>query len=170
MTTFVAADSRPHRARNLAVSGGLVAGAAIAGSLATEPDDAWYKTLDKPSWQPPAAAFPIVWTSLYAGIAATSAGVLNELDRRGDTEQAAEYRRALAANLALNGGWSWLFFRAHNLPAATVGAAVLALNSIGLARRAAKVDRRFGLALAPYALWTSVATVLAGGIWQRNRS
>jgi tryptophan-rich sensory protein len=94
--------------------------------------------------------------------------VLNELDRRGDTEQAAEYRKALAANLALNAGWSWLFFRAHSLPAATIGAAVLAVNSIGLSRRAAKVDRRFGLALAPYALWTSFATVLAATVWQRN--
>lgn len=167
--TFVASDSQPHRARNLAVSGGLVVGAAVAGSLATEPDGGWYLRLDKPSWQPPSVAFPIVWTSLYAGIAATSAAVLNELDRRADTEQAADYRRALAANLALNGGWSWLFFRAHNLPVATIGAAVLALNSIGLARRAAKVDRRFGLALAPYALWTSFATVLASVIWERNR-
>ena len=168
MTAPVTADRRPRRARNLAVSAGLVAAAAGAGTLATDPDGSWYRTLDKPSWQPPPSAFPVVWTSLYAGIAATSAAVLNELDRRGEEEQAAAYRKALAGNLALNGAWSWLFFRGHNLPAATIGAGVLALSSIGLARRAARVDRRFGLALAPYALWTSFATVLAGVVWQRN--
>jgi len=168
MTEPFAAERQPHRARNLAVSAGLVAATAAAGTLATEPDGHWYRTLDKPSWQPPPSAFPVVWTSLYAGIAATSAAVLNELDRRGDDEQAAAYRKALAGNLALNGSWSWLFFRGHNLPAATIGAGVLAVSSISLARRAARVDRRFGLALAPYALWTSFATVLAGVVWQRN--
>ncbi|MGV8907438.1 MAG: TspO/MBR family protein [Propionicimonas sp.] len=168
MTTPDATERPPRRAQNLAVSAGLVAATAAAGTLASEPDGSWYRTLDKPSWQPPASAFPVVWTSLYTGIAATSAALLNELDRRGDEEEAAAYRKALAGNLALNGSWSWLFFRAHNLPAATVGAGVLALSSIGLARRAARVDRRFGLALAPYALWTSFATVLAGVLWQRN--
>jgi tryptophan-rich sensory protein len=164
------APARPaRRARNLALSSGLVAAAAAAGSLATEPDGSWYRHLDKPSWQPPPVAFPVVWTTLYAGIAVTSAAVLNELDRRGDTDQAAAYRKALAGNLALNGAWSWLFFRGHNLPAATVGAGILALNSIRLTRRAGAVDRRLGLALAPYALWTSFATVLAGVVWWRNR-
>jgi benzodiazapine receptor len=159
---------KPRRARNLATTGGLVAAAAAAGSLATDADGEWYRDLEKPSWQPPPVAFPIVWTTLYADIAVTSAAVLNELDRRGEAEQAAEFRKALAGNLALNGGWSWLFFRGHNLPASTLGAGVLALNSLRLARRAGRVDRRFALALAPYALWTAFATVLAGVVWSLN--
>ena len=169
MYPFEAEPREPRRARNLATTGGLVVAAATAGSLATEPDGGWYRGLDKPSWQPPPEAFPIVWTTLYADIAITSAAVLNELDRRGDTEQAADFRRALAGNLALNGGWSWLFFRGHNLPASTLGAGMLALNSLRLVRRAGRVDRRFALALAPYALWTAFATVLAGVVWSLNR-
>lgn len=169
MYPFEAETRKPRRALNLATTGGLVAAAATAGSLATEPDGGWYRGLDKPSWQPPPVAFPIVWTTLYADIAVTSAAVLNELDRRGDTEEAADFRKALAGNLALNGGWSWLFFRGHNLPASALGAGVLALNSLRLARRAGRVDRRYGLALAPYAVWTAFATVLAGVVWARNR-
>ena len=149
MYPFEAEPRQPRRARNLATAGGLVAAAATAGSLATEPDGRWYRGLDKPSWQPPPEAFPIVWTTLYADIAVTSAAVLNELDRRGATEQAADFRKALAGNLALNGGWSWLFFRGHNLPASTIGAGALALNSLRLVRRAGRVDRRYGWALAP---------------------
>ncbi|HEY3338521.1 MAG TPA: TspO/MBR family protein [Propionicimonas sp.] len=168
MYPFEAEAPRPRRARNLATTAGLVAAAATAGSLATEPDGRWYRDLDKPSWQPPPVAFPIVWTTLYADIAVTAAAVLNELDRRGETEQAADFRKALAGNLALNGGWSWLFFRGHNLPASTLGAGVLALNSLRLVRRAGRVDRRFALALAPYAAWTAFATVLAGVVWSLN--
>lgn len=160
---------RASRLRNLAFSGAAVTAAAVAGSLATDPDGDWYRDLDKPAWQPPGVAFPIVWTGLYASIAATSAGVLNELERRGEDEQAAAYRRALATNLALNGLWSWLFFRWHHLPAATVGAGVLAANSIALAGRAGRVEPRFGRFLAPYAAWTCFATVLAGVVWRRNR-
>ncbi len=168
MYPFEAEARRPRHALNLATTGGLVAAAAAAGSLATEPEGGWYRGLDKPSWQPPPVAFPIVWTTLYADIAVTSAAVLNELDRRGEAGQAAEFRKALAGNMVLNGGWSWLFFRGHNLPASTLGAGVLALNSLRLARRAGRVDRRFGWALAPYALWTAFATVLAGVVWSLN--
>lgn len=159
----------PNRARNAAISGALVTAAAVAGSVATEPDGRWYRTLDKPSWQPPPAAFPIVWTSLYALIATTSAAALNDLERRGAAEEAAEYRRALATNLALNGLWSWLFFRWHYLGAATVGAGVLATSSVRLAKRASRVKRRYGRLLALYAVWTTFATVLSAVIWWRNR-
>ena len=168
MYPFEAEPLKPRRASNLATTGGLVAAAVTVGSLATEPDGGWYRGLDKPSWQPPPQAFPIVWTTLYADIAVTSAAVLNELDRRGATEQAADFRRALAGNLALNGAWSWLFFRGHNLPASTLGAGVLALNSLRLVRRAGRVEHRFGWALAPYAVWTAFATVLAGVVWSLN--
>ncbi|MFZ0529011.1 MAG: TspO/MBR family protein, partial [Propionicimonas sp.] len=128
-----AGAGRLRKAGNLAFSTGLVTATVIAGSLASDPKSTWYRGLDKPAWQPPPAAFPIVWTTLYAGIAAASTAVLNDLERQGATEQAAAYRRALARNLAVNAGWSWLFFRGHNLAASTVGAGVLALSSTGLA-------------------------------------
>lgn len=157
-----------HRGRNAAVATGLVVAAAAGGSLATDPKGDWYRGLEKPSWHPPDAAVPIVWTTLYAGIAATSTGVLNELERRGDRDQAAGYTRALGVHLTINGLSSLVYFRWHNLPAATVGDGVLALNSWLLARRAGLVDRKFGLQLTPYALWTSFATALTGSMWSRN--
>lgn len=159
----------PNKAANALFAGSLVSAAAVVGSLATEPDGEWYRTLNKPTWQPPSIAFPVVWSSLYTDIAVTSTAVLNELERRGETEQAAAYRKALATNLALNSFWSWLFFRWHHLGASTLGAGVLAASSIGLAKRAGAVRPGFGVALGAYAAWTGFATVLAGTVWWLNR-
>lgn len=58
---------------NLVKTSALVAVSAGIGSAVTDPDTWWYKTLKKPSFQPPTAAFPIAWTALYAAIAVASA-------------------------------------------------------------------------------------------------
>jgi len=55
-----------------------------------------------------------------------------------------EYRQKLAANLILNAGWSWLFFKYQKLGASAIGAAVLAASSADLARRTAAADPRAG--------------------------
>ena len=145
------------------------AAAAISGSVATDPKSAWYLSIDKPGWQPPSWVFPVVWTALYSGIAASSARVLNVLDERGDDESATGYRAALGVNLLLNQGWSWTYFKAHKLGAATAVAALLAASSIDLSRRARQADEGKGNELVPYAAWCSFATLLTAEIWRRNR-
>ncbi|MET3143352.1 UNVERIFIED_ORG: hypothetical protein ABIB19_003755 [Arthrobacter sp. UYEF10] len=52
------------------------AASAAAGGVATDPGSSWYLRLRKPGWQPPAIAFPVVWTALYADLALTSAVAL----------------------------------------------------------------------------------------------
>ncbi|WP_407688230.1 TspO/MBR family protein [Mycobacterium sp. HUMS_1102779] len=147
-----------------------VAAAAGTGSVASPNRvPAWYSRLRKPRYQPPGVAFPVVWTTLYADIATTSARVIDRFRAAGQHEEARAYAAALGVNLTLNAGWSWLFFRYHKLGASAVGAAVLAASSADLARRAAQADPRAGLALAPYPLWCTFATVLATHIWRLNR-
>ena len=84
-------------------------------------------------------------------------------------EAAGELRNALAANLALNAGWSALFFKGHQPGPATLEAGVLAISSADLARRNIAVNKRRGAFLLPYAAWTAFATVLTGTIWHQNR-
>jgi tryptophan-rich sensory protein len=142
-----------------------VAAAAAAGSATTRPGSAWYRSLEKPKWQPPPAAFPVVWTALYALIAVAAARTLNRLppaDRRG-------FWRTYAINLGLNAGWTGIFFGARRPGLAL--AEIVALNSSNLAllRRAWRTDRLAGAALLPYVAWTGFATVLNGSIAARNR-
>ncbi|WP_153504386.1 tryptophan-rich sensory protein [Cumulibacter manganitolerans] len=155
--------------RNLALTSAATVAAAAVGSLATTPGSRWYRSLDLPSWQPPTIAFPVVWTALYADIAATSAVVLTDLERREKASEAAAYKRALWANLALNAGWSVLFWRVRRPWLAALESAVLTASSADLARRAAASSPQRGARLAPYAAWTGFATALSTAIARRNR-
>ncbi len=143
---------------------------AVSGSLATEPDSVWFRALDKPRWQPPGWLFPIVWTGLYTSVALTAAKVIEAHEAEGDEQSATRYRAALLVNLALNQGWSWVFFKAHRLRPATAVAALLAASSVDLARRARATGTGKALALAPYAAWCSFATILTREISRRNPS
>lgn len=146
------------------------AAAAVIGSVASRSSiDTWYRTIDKPTYVPPDVVFPIAWTSLYADIAVTSGRTIDALGARGDSRATRSYTAALVTNLALNAGWSWLFFKAHKLGASAVAAAALTASSADLARRTAKVNTGTGAALAPYPLWCAFATVMTTDIWRRNR-
>ncbi|OJZ75152.1 TspO protein [Mycobacterium paraffinicum] len=154
----------------LAATSLAVAAAAVTGTVANaKAAPAWYARLRKPAYQPPSAAFPVAWTSLYGDIAVTSAVAIERFRAAGREDEARRYAAALGVNLALNAGWSWLFFGFHKLGASAVAAAVLTASSADLARRAARVDARAGVALSAYPLWCSFATVLATHVWRLNR-
>lgn len=171
-------------AKNLLKTGSAVAVSATLGTLATDPKTRWYKSLDKPEIQPPAAVFPIAWTALYATIAGASAKALTAGEEAAEArpggliraphqqEEAARrvrsYKRALGVNLVLNTGWSALFFQGKNPPLAAVEATLLAVSSADLARRAWQLDRASGVLLLPYAAWTAFATALTVRIDQEN--
>lgn len=150
------------------------AATAAAGAVATDPDSSWYRRLRKPRWQPPAIAFPVVWTALYADLAVSSAVALDSNavpDAPGGKTAHLEvraYRGALAANLVLNAAWSWLFWRSRRPWLAAAECAVLTASSADLVRRTYKLNRVAGVSVAPYALWCGFATVLSTAIARLN--
>lgn len=150
------------RARHLVPTSLATLACAIVGARATavSVDSAWYESLRKPSFQPPRAAFPLAWTALYTDIAVVTAKALDELEPK-------ERHRlviALAANLGLNAAWCWTFFARREISLAVPVAAALAVSSTDLARRAGRARPALGLALAPYAGWTTFATALSWAI------
>lgn len=142
----------------------MTAAAAGVGSLGTTPDSSWYRALEKPPWQPPPIAFPLVWTPLYAGIAYGTGRLADS-----DPESRGRLLALTGANLVANAGWNWAFFRAKS-PAAGLGVlAVLNGLNVLLVREAARRDAKATAALAPYAAWCGFATALNASIWRRNR-
>lgn len=154
------------------------AATAAAGSVATEPDSRWYRRLRKPAWQPPALAFPLVWTALYADLAVSSAAALDSRDDAGPPNgqpggerrqrEIRAYRGALTANLLLNAAWSWLFWRSRRPWLAAAECAVLAASSTDLVRRTYRLNRAAGVSLAPYAAWCGFATALSAAVARLN--
>lgn len=159
------------RARTLAKTGVAAAATAAIGGLATGPavESSWYQRLRKPSFQPPKQVFPIVWPLLYADVAVVSAATIDELDARGERQQARTFSGLLALNLVLNGSWSWLFFNRRRLGASALLAGALAASSTDLTRRAVGVNGASAKALWAYPVWCTFATALSGRIWWLNR-
>jgi benzodiazapine receptor len=158
------ARERRRRRRTAVLVTAAVAGTAVAGSIGTRPDSTWFRSLRMPSWYPQPAAFPVVWTGLYASIAWAGTRALNRapVSRRGPLA------RTLATNLALNAGWTWTFFRAERPGAAVVESAALDASTLSLIRAVGRHDRAAGAALLPYLAWTVFATALTEAIWFRN--
>lgn len=153
----------------LATALATAAAAVVGGASSRQGVETWYPALRKPGYVPPNAVFPIAWTALYADIAATSAAAITRFREDGQDGKARAYGAALGANLALNAGWSWIFFGQRRLGLGAAAAGVLALSSADLARRAGQADPKLGVALAPYPLWCAFATVMSADIWRLNR-
>ncbi len=151
--------------RPLVVTSALTAAAAVIGSLGTRPDSAWYRGLEKPGWQPPPVAFPLVWTPLY-GLIGWGTGRLVESAPASERDT---LFALTAADLVANAGWNWAFFARQSTAGGLGAIAVLNVLNVALLREAARHDRTAAAALAPYVAWTGFATVLNASIWRRNR-
>ncbi|MEU4238534.1 TspO/MBR family protein [Actinoplanes sp. NPDC026619] len=148
-----------------AATAAAVTATAAAGSAVVNTGTRWYRTLDKPSWQPPSWAFGAVWTPLYASIA--WAGGHAVLRTRGAARR--EVLTAFGTNLAANAAWNWLFFGRRSVLGGLAGTLALDASNADLIRRTAKHDTVAAKALVPYAAWCLFATALNASIARRNR-
>jgi translocator protein len=141
-----------------------VAATAAIGGLGTEVTSRWYQDLDMPAWQPPGAAFGPVWTTLYTFMALASARTLDRLD----PGERPAFAKAFGANLVLNAGWNWLFFKARRPRWAWAEILLLEASTLDLTRRAAKADRPAVAMVVPFAGWVAFATAVNATIARRN--
>ncbi|MER6253341.1 TspO/MBR family protein [Streptomyces sp. NPDC001584] len=136
-------------------------GVAFAGALASADAGTVYRSLERPSWAPPAWIFGPVWTVLYATIAIAAWLVWRRPDRP-------RVRRALtwwSAQLLLNLLWTPLFFGARRYGFALADI-VLLLGAIGVTAALFRPLHRTAAALLlPYLLWVAYATALNAAIW-----
>jgi benzodiazapine receptor len=162
-----AAQRKPRSLLALAGFGLATAGAAWYGSRyspAKKSSREWYRDLDKPGFTPPDAAFPIVWTSLYAMMAWSGWRVWSA---------PRSMNRSLAlrlwfSQLSANAKWSKLFFGKHRPDLALRDLLMLEAFILGYIAAARDVDRAASQALIPYAAWVAFAGLLNAEIVRRN--
>ena len=140
----------------------------VVGGLGTVPTaqaiPTWYRTLDKPSWQPPDWLFGPVWTALYTlmGIALV---MVRRQERAGGVDRA---QAVFGLQLALNLAWSFVFFGGRSLRGGLVVIALLWVSILATIAEFGRVRRAAALLLVPYLGWVSFASLLNAEIARRN--
>ncbi|PIC66325.1 TspO protein [Sporosarcina sp. P21c] len=139
-----------------------VVGGSIIGYLANRNTQEQYAKLEKPSFSPPSAVFPIAWTTLY-----TMMGVANY---RVEMKQGTKAAPPLYdIQLGLNFLWSFLFFK-WNLRGTALIEMTIMLGTIAMtAYEFNKTDRTAGALMVPYIGWVMFALVLNYSTWKLNK-
>lgn len=125
--------------------------------------DSWYMELEKPFWNPPNLAFPIVWTILYTMIGISFWLILCKLKA-----YTPKVFMAFFAQMLLNFTWSFSFFYLQS-PLLGLINILLLLSAISwniyIFSPYSKLAARL---LLPYLLWVMYATTLNFSIWLMN--
>jgi len=138
--------------------------AAIGGAVTATSVDSWYPTLNKPAFNPPDWIFGPVWSALYLMMALSAALVWSRA-------LPPARRTAIAwflIQLALNLGWSLLFFGLHQVTFAFGWLVLLWLAIAMTIHRFWPISRAAGLLLIPYLAWVGFAGLLNFLIWRLN--
>ena len=140
-------------------------GAGGLGAVVTTPEiDGWYKTLEKPLWNPPDYVFGPVWTTLYAMMAIAAWMVW----KPAGFKAAAMPLTLFGMQLALNVVWSWVFFGIHRPGWAFAEILILWLAIVVTSVSFFRYSKIAGWLMAPYLAWVSFASVLNFTIWRLN--
>jgi tryptophan-rich sensory protein len=128
----------------------------------------WYRTLRKPSWNPPNWVFGPVWTALYIMMGLASWLVWRErTSRRPSVEEALRW---YSIQLFFNGLWSIIFFGMRRIRLALVDIVALWGSLLVTLIQFFRVRKIAAWLLIPYFLWVSFATMLNAMIWWLNRN
>lgn len=135
------------------------------GAIATTPEiEGWYKTIEKPFWNPPEYIFGPVWTTLYIMM-----GLAAWLVWKPEGFKAAATPLILfAAQLGLNVAWSWIFFGMHQPGWAFAEIVILCLAIVVTTVSFFRRSKAAGCLMVPYLAWVSFASVLNFVIWRLN--
>jgi translocator protein len=156
-----AVRTRPWRTDALALVLPLAIG--FAGTIpSARAIPTWYRTLDKPDWNPPDGVFGPVWTTLYLLM-----GIALVVVRRAGKD-ARRAQRVFGLQLALNLAWSFVFFGNRDPRGALVVIALLWSAIVVTIVEFGRIRPAAALLLAPYLAWVSFASILNAEIVRRN--
>ncbi len=131
----------------------------IGSSRMVATDAEWYRSLPRPSWQPPSSVFGIIWPYNFAMLVTATWLVANRLS----TANQMIWLLSLALSVTAALTWAWLFYGPHAILASGFALVLATVFTIPLLVIAFRVSPVLGFAFLPYQLWLAVATSLAFG-------
>ena len=140
----------------------IVAGVAAIGAY-FQPGT-WYETIEKPAWTPPNYLFGPVWSLLYLMIAVAG---WRAWEAAPPCEGVVAFS-IFGLQLALNAGWSAIFFGMRRMRLALYEVGLLWASILATIVAFYPIDSLAAWLLLPYLAWVSFAAVLNFAIWRMN--
>ncbi len=155
-------------AKPVAVAGITAVLVATLGGFATEIGP-WYRSLDKPSFQPPDWLFGPAWTVIYAFTVVAAAKAWVAVAEHPECDRLRKWMVGLFAfNIVLNILWSLLFFRLRRPDWAMIEVVFLWSSIAALIWTLWRVSRPAAWLLVPYQTWVTFASILNIAVVQLN--
>lgn len=138
---------------------------AVGGIVTAPRIPTWYRSLEKPEWNPPDALFGPVWTSLYLLM-----GVALVLARHSPRPAGRGTEAVFGLQLSLNLAWSVVFFGRRDIGAARAVIVALWASIVVTIVAVARSSPRAAALLLPYLGWVTFAALLNAEVWRLNRA
>lgn len=138
----------------------------VIGSIFTSSSiSTWYPKLVKPAFTPPSWVFAPVWITLYFLMGLSLFLLMVKWKENGRVKITLYF---FAAQLFLNGAWSYLFFGLRNPLYGLIGIILLWVMILLTIITAFNISRFAAMMLIPYLAWVTIATLLNFYIWRLN--
>jgi len=142
----------------LSVTGVVIVFVYVIGSgLWVNTGDNWYRSLNQPPWQPPDFIFGLIWPYNFVILGFASVAVANKLS----TTNAIIYLSIFALSVAAALTWAYQFYRPHNLYAASIALAVVAILTLPMLYFIYQASVPLFFATTIYQVWVITATYLS---------
>jgi benzodiazapine receptor len=140
--------------------------AGFIGSFATRSSVAtWFRTLEKPSFNPPPQVFAPVWITLYVLMGISFFLIWKKGTGNADIKYA---MTIFIVQLVLNSLWSLVFFGLHSISGGMIVIIILWFLILTTIFSFYKISQPAAYLLIPYILWVSFASILNFAIWKLN--
>ena len=129
----------------------------IGSGLWVNTGDNWYRSLNQPPWQPPDFIFGLIWPYNFVILGFASVAVANKLS----TANAVIYLSIFALSVAGALTWAYQLYRPHNLYAASIALAVVAILTLPMLYFIYQASVPLFFATTVYQVWVITATYLS---------
>ena len=138
---------------------------AVSGLFTASSVNDWFKTLNKPWFNPPSWLFAPVWTILYIMMGIAFYIIWNSHSKLEKRYTGYTY---YWLQLGLNFLWSFLFFYYKRPDLALIDIILLFIMITSTIFSFRKISKTAAWLLAPYLCWVAFATALNFEIWRLN--